>query len=1283
MSNFYLPALSLCQNELPYDFYGTTVTTSGNYQKVYTSWQGCDSIVQQNITVMPEIPPTYWPELILTCGSAPIDFFGQSISSGGTYQAILQSWQGCDSIIILPVLEISPYVDLNITSSAGTVLPLGGSTILEAVVNPNTPFSGTYEWSTGESGQTISVDQPGYYTVVLSFGQCAYGADITITQASPACPNFNLPIAPADSCATAPSFCGTYLSGYCSANDGYTPDVPGNLASVIPCTIENNQWLKFTACDTVVQLEFAVINCQSATGLEFFILQTDDCQVFTAPQACFTIADGNSDTLTVGNLIAGQTYYLMVDGIQGDICHWEVLSTAGISFGTVYQEVNLQGEVVPLDPADEEVCGGETIGYGFTPPVCGILTPVPNDPGNPLTNNCPPAYQQFCEPHLDTCITIFRYDSIWTVTPYGLGASFENNDSIGSTVNVVFPSTAPNGEDSLIFYVAVELVPVAFDTVVCWNSCVLECSTILPSLTPCDIKPRRVKVCFPDITQETRFICPGECVDFHGQSFCLPGTYTINEQGDCGCENSYTLILDWFNDVYPIISQPNITCSSDGTTYTVSLFVEGFGAFVTINNQPLFGNTFTSGTIPSGEPYNFVVSFIGVCLNYTQTVSGTHTCQPCTGGTNNLGTIPLCPSECYNLLGNSYCIPGNYSEVLLNPATNCNETYVFELVQILENELVVGQVSSFCDATNLYYQVGFPIESGTPPYMVNGNVINGSFYQSGLIPSGQPYAFTITDAAICAPETITIEGIYTCNCVNNPGTTQFATLYACEDNMVSVQFNNDAVIGNGDLFVFILHSDNGASLGQVVGMNTTGDFGFVPGVMTYGQTYRISPAVGPDLGGTVDMNAACFQFAPGQKVVFYEKPEAQVLPHDTLDCAVNSLIINSLVSNGSGDYQFEWSNAGSFNSAEQNPTISQPGAYTLLVTDKLTGCTAETATIVESDVELPIFTLTSGEINCQAPNVVLEAASQTAGVTYTWAFPTGDQMTGAAITTNLVGEYKVTALAPNGCLASATTLVAQGPDPLLTASIGLFPPNCFGEANGEISVSDGNGGTAPYAFSVEGLGNGQDFQGLTAGNYLLQIMDSDGCTSDSIVVMTQPEQLTVSLGDDQSIHLGESVSLAIQANATPKDMLWSGPNGETWQGVNTLTINPLASGSYTLLITDENDCQASDEVFVHVSRGVQAYLPTAFSPNGDGVNDRFTVFAGGDVQQVSHLQIFDRWGEMVFEAHDFAPNDDKTLGWDGRHHDRAMDPALYIAMAEVVFLDGTKKLLKGEVVLVK
>lgn len=94
------------------------------------------------------------------------------------------------------------------------------------------------------------------------------------------------------------------------------------------------------------------------------------------------------------------------------------------------------------------------------------------------------------------------------------------------------------------------------------------------------------------------------------------------------------------------------------------------------------------------------------------------------------------------------------------------------------------------------------------------------------------------------------------------------------------------------------------------------------------------------------------------------------------------------------------------------------------------------------------------------------------------------------------------------------------------------------------------------------------------------------------------------------------------------------------------------------------------------------YIPTALSPNGDGFNDVFTIYAGEDVKQVLNLSIYDRWGGKVYERNQLQPNDQQS-GWDGTHKGKLVTNGVYVWKANVVFLDGTSRELTGSVTVAK
>ncbi|HFA50180.1 MAG TPA: gliding motility-associated C-terminal domain-containing protein [Bacteroidetes bacterium] len=106
-------------------------------------------------------------------------------------------------------------------------------------------------------------------------------------------------------------------------------------------------------------------------------------------------------------------------------------------------------------------------------------------------------------------------------------------------------------------------------------------------------------------------------------------------------------------------------------------------------------------------------------------------------------------------------------------------------------------------------------------------------------------------------------------------------------------------------------------------------------------------------------------------------------------------------------------------------------------------------------------------------------------------------------------------------------------------------------------------------------------------------------------------------------------------------------------------------------------------MYDRVEKKVAIYTPTAFSPNNDGINDTFTLFAKESaVAQINYLRIFNRWGNLVFEQNYFAPNQ-LDLGWDGTFKGEHLNPGLFVWVAEVVYVDGRRQVLEDGVQLVR
>ena len=103
---------------------------------------------------------------------------------------------------------------------------------------------------------------------------------------------------------------------------------------------------------------------------------------------------------------------------------------------------------------------------------------------------------------------------------------------------------------------------------------------------------------------------------------------------------------------------------------------------------------------------------------------------------------------------------------------------------------------------------------------------------------------------------------------------------------------------------------------------------------------------------------------------------------------------------------------------------------------------------------------------------------------------------------------------------------------------------------------------------------------------------------------------------------------------------------------------------------------------IFVSEDLPVYIPNAFSPNGDGNNDHFIIYGDNNSIKIPLLQIFDRWGNMVFEAKDFRPNDPK-FGWDGMFEGRFMNAQVLVWKAEIELFDGRVETITGDLTLVR
>jgi len=245
-----------------------------------------------------------------------------------------------------------------------------------------------------------------------------------------------------------------------------------------------------------------------------------------------------------------------------------------------------------------------------------------------------------------------------------------------------------------------------------------------------------------------------------------------------------------------------------------------------------------------------------------------------------------------------------------------------------------------------------------------------------------------------------------------------------------------------------------------------------------------------------------------------------------------------------------------------------------------------------------------------------------------------------------------------------------------------LPPGCEDACSGSILVSDANP-TWLYALNDDTPSAENRFGNLCAGTYQLRAEDDRGCTATTELTIPRVFVPEIAVQGNTELMLGDSTVLSLSTNVPPDSVAWS-------QAVNcldpsclTVSVTPEETTSYTVRFTSVFGCGADTTLRVQVDERVGVYVPTAFSPNGDGVNDLLTVYAGDAILSVENFRLFDRWGGQLVDF-ERVPLGDASFGWDGRTVDgRALPPAVYVYQLSFTRLNGTTELVTGEVTLMR
>lgn len=430
-------------------------------------------------------------------------------------------------------------------------------------------------------------------------------------------------------------------------------------------------------------------------------------------------------------------------------------------------------------------------------------------------------------------------------------------------------------------------------------------------------------------------------------------------------------------------------------------------------------------------------------------------------------------------------------------------------------------------------------------------------------------------------------------------------------------------------------------------------------------------------------------------------PDSILLSLAAVDPSCNGLTDGSVsvsATGGTPGYSFLWIQGGE---TTDNITGLGTGTYTVELTDA-NGCTKEDSiSLTEPDaLQLSINTsLTNDPLCADTQDGAIAVSVNTTdninplGPTpFNWS----DAVATAAdsIANGLsAGTYTVTVTDTRGCTDTITYTLNQ-PTPIQFSFQQPADPPCFGDATFfSIDNISGGAGTMLLDYTYQIDHNGISFTPdqeatIFAGTRIITVEDFNGCSASDTIEINQPDELTVNFEPAVvEVELGDTLTrLNPIINSTQIDsFIWSPTDGLSASNVLNPIVIPTDNQPYILRVVDANGCFAEGNVLVELNRTRNVYLPNVFSPNGDGRNDEFRLFACKGVRSVNYARIFDRWGDLLYSENNIGVPDctGGSILWDGTINNADLPSGVYVYVIEIEFIDNVTLVYRGDVAIIR
>ncbi len=641
----------------------------------------------------------------------------------------------------------------------------------------------------------------------------------------------------------------------------------------------------------------------------------------------------------------------------------------------------------------------------------------------------------------------------------------------------------------------------------------------------------------------------------------------------------------------------------------------------------------------------------------------------------------------------SFSSPGMYSVALEVEENGCRSLSNTAIIRV---EPLLALPAPVCHADFSSMSFSWPAVAGASSYQVD--------LPAGVMPEWtSDTSILISNLLPSTSIAATVEALSATACPNTMATVECQTL-ACPPVNLGVQAQPVICAGDSARLQFSVSGPPDTRLDLLLGDGTNT---WEVYDVSNGSSYAFLPAQTVQVSFLSALNASlpfCPVSLPGALSVTVESPSNAGLPlAPAMICAFADTAVQlSILLEGAG-FGGAWSLApgsatpapGAFQPGPGvfNPRANPAGAFRFrYIVPAGAACPGDTALVSVELLPLPAADAGPDRVlDCHMSQLSIGTGGAP-GLQYRWTTAggslLGDDM--PMVEVDMPGLYRLEVINPaTGCRAFDEVVVTSGiTAPELTAALRQI--SCYGANDGLISVTSVTGGAAPVIFSLNGseFTTQTVFPNLGPGIYDLVARDAGGCEDSLRFDLPQPVEVQAVIdplglaSGDARVALGDSLHLQVLTTLDSADIASVVWTPAVCEGCLYVSLLPTHSTTYAVTVTNANGCAASAQLAITVDRRPAVFVPNAFSPNNDGLNDRLVIFSGKQVSHIRSFLIFDRWGEAVFEVYNFPPND-PSYAWDGKYRGRVLSPAVFVYFAEVVTIDGEVHLMKGDVTLMK